>query len=503
MSMDVVRTIRISMIMAAVLMLAACQTVNIMPVQKTVTEQAVPYLVQVTVTSQSYTFHRPWQQRRPMTLSALGVIVADGRVLVNGLLVANHRYIEIETLDTRQKHRADVEVVDYEANLALLKPTDPGFLKGRPALDIAAEVREGDVLNIWQAKPNGDVVSAEGKVTSIELSAFTQGNYFLAYRLDGVLQYRGNKVTLPVIKDGKLAGLLLRYASKDRSIEVISLPVVRHFLEDVRNGDYQGFPVAGFHFGETIDPQLRRYIALPEAISGIYVQKIVKGGPADRAGLEAGDVVMRMGRHAISNTGQYEHPVFGKTSVLHLIRTGYQSGENVPVRVFRQGRELELKIVLDHRKPDQYLVPPYVLDQRPEYLIVGGLVLQELSLSYLREYGNEWNTEAPIHLLFYHQNQDYLNGDKGEKIVIISGVIPTPYSIGYEDLANLVVKRINARAIDRLADVRAALESPLNGFHKIEVDQHPRVIYVDPKEIPLINTMIEQRYRIPVGPVAP
>ncbi len=501
--MDAVRSLRNLVFAALVLALAACQSANIMPFQKTVTEQAAPYLVQVTTTSQGYNFHRPWQQGRTVTQSGLGVVLAGGRVLVNGLLVANHRYIEIETVDTRQKQRADVEVVDYEANLALLKPVDPAFLSGRPALAIAGEVREGDALNVWQVKPNGDVVSAGAKVTSIELSPFTEGNFFLVYRLDGVLQYRGNNVTLPVIKDGKLAGLLLRYASKDRTIEVISLPVLRHFLEDAQDGDYRGFPVAGFHFGESLDPQLRRFIALPDSVSGIYVQKIIKGGPADRAGMQAGDVVMRMGPHDISNTGQYEHPVLGKTSVLHLIRTGYQSGQAVPVRVFRGGKVLDMEIAVDHRSPDQFLVPPYILDRRPEYLIVGGLVMQELSLSYLREYGNEWSTEAPIHLLFYHQNQDYLNGDKGEKIVIVSGVIPTPYTIGYEEAANLVVRRINGRAIDRLADVRIALEKPLKGFHKIEVDQHPRVIYVDPQEIPLIDAIIEQRYRIPVHSTAP
>jgi S1-C subfamily serine protease len=493
--------LRIILLLIIGLAVAGCQQAVVMPTQKTVTEQAVPYLVQVTVTSQGYNFHRPWQQRRPTTQSALGVIVGEGRVLVNGLLVANHRYIELETLDNRRKHRAEVEVVDYEANLALLQPTDPEFLADRPSLELTTEVREGDLLNIWQAKPNGDVVSAEGKVTSVELSAFTQDNYFLVYRLDGALQYRGNNVTLPVIKAGKLAGLLLRYASRDRAIDVISMPVIRHFLEDVRQGEYRGFPRAGFHFGETIDPQLRRYIELPQKVSGIYVQKVIKGGPADRAGVQAGDVVTHMGTFALSDTGQYEDPLFGKTSVLHLIRTGYQVGERMPLRVFRKGQLLDLEMVLDHRTPDQYLVPPYIIDQRPEYMILGGLVLQELSLSYLREYGNEWNSDAPIHLLFYNQNQDYLNGDQGEKIVIVSGVVPTPYTIGYENLSNLVVQRINDRRIGRLSDVRAAIERPLDGFHKIEVEQHPRIIYVDPEEIPKIDAIIEQRYRIPVSSV--
>jgi S1-C subfamily serine protease len=488
------------MILLSGLILTACQTTTaISPERMSWNSPAASSLMQVTVTGQGYNFHRPWQQRRPGTQTALGVIVPGGRILVNGLLVANQRYIELETIDTRTKGRAEVDVVDYEANLALLKPVDPAFIAGRRGLELADDVREGDSLGIPQAKPDGDVFFGESKVTAVELSVFSLNHLFLAYRLDGALQYRGNNATLPVLKGDKLAGLVLRSGAKERTIDAISLPVIRHFLADARDGSYRGFPIAGFHFGDSKDPQLRRFIGLPDELTGIYVQKVVKGGPADRAGLRAGDVVTRFGPHKLSNIGQYDHPLYGKTSVLHLIRTEYLSGQEVPLSVFREGNITELKVVLDHRTPDRFLVPPYIVDQRPEYLIVGGLVLQELSLSYLREYGNEWATEAPIHLLFYNQTQDYLNGDKREKIVIISGVIPTPYTIGYENLANIVIDKINGVEIGRLADVNRALAAPLNGYHKFEAEQNPGVIYLDPKEIPLIHRMIEQRYRIPLG----
>jgi hypothetical protein len=66
-------------------------------------------------------------------------------------------------------------------------------------------------------------------------------------------------------------------------------------------------------------------------------------------------------------------------------------------------------------------------------------------------------------------------------------------------LANIVIDKINGVEIGRLADVNRALAAPLNGYHKFEAEQNPGVIYLDPKEIPLIHRMIEQRYRIPLG----
>jgi hypothetical protein len=363
------------------------------------------------------------------------------------------------------------------------------------------EVVTGDQLTIWQVKPDGDTVPALGNVTAIELTAFFMNNYFLAYRLDSTLQYKFGHLTLPAFKKGRLAGLVIGHTGMDRNIDVIAATVVRHFLEDAQNPPYEGFPSAGFHFGATIDPQLRRYIGLPDDQSGIYIQKVLKGGPADRVGLKEGDVITNIGGFSITNDGQYIHPQFGKTSLVNLIRTGYHVGDWLKIDVFRKGDIMTRSIVLDHRQPDEYLIPPYIIDRQPEHLVIGGLIIQELSLSYLREYGKEWTSQAPVHLLFYNQNQDYLNGDKGEKIVIISNIIPTPYTIGYENLSNLVLIKVNGRKIGKLSDVTRALANPVNGYHKFEVDQSPRVIYLDPKELPIIHQIIEERYRIPTTPL--
>lgn len=463
-----------------------------------VTGDAHRALLRVTVTRQGHLFNRPWQQQQPVTQSAIGVVVGDGQVLVNGLLVADQRYIELETLDTRRKAPAEVAVVDYEANLALLRPLDPLFLEGRRALPLAGEVTVGDRLAVWQVRPGGDVVASEGPVTSVALGAYFQENHFLTYHLSASLPYRFNHITLPVVKGQALAGLVLRHNPAGQAVEVIATPVIRHFLEDAANAPYQGFPMGAFHYGPTLDPQLRRYIGLPEGLSGVYVRKVIRGGPADRAGLRAGDVLLRIGDHPLTNTGHFQHPRHGSTSLVHLIRTYYHVGDMVPFQLFREGEVLTVNVRLAHRRPEQYLVPPYVVDRTPEHLIVGGLVLQELSMSYLREYGSDWQSAAPIHLLYYQQNQDYLEEDRREKIVIISSVIPTPYTIGYETLSNIEVTAINGRPIRKLTDVRPALDHPVDGFQRFELRQHPKLIFLDPAELGLIDGMIAERYGIAI-----
>lgn len=458
-------------------------------------------LVRVTTTSQGYLFHRPWQQRGAITRSGIGVVVDGGRVLINAALVADQRYIELETIDNQQKAAAEVNTVDYEANLALITPLDRNFLREHTPMELSGEILPGDTLTVAQVKPNGDIVPGSGEVTSIELAPYTQGNLFLIYRLDNALQYRFNNITLPVLKKDRLAGLMLRQSSGDRTLDVIALPVIRHFLKDAAEGNYKGFPTAGFLYGAMQDPQLRRYIGLSENMTGIYVQKVLKGSPADTAGLRAGDVVTRIGTVAVSNTGHYQHPTFGQTSLAHLIRCEYFVGQELPVELFRNGKPLQISIVLDHRGPDRFLVPPYRFDRRPDYLILGGLILVELSIPYLQEYGSEWINAAPVGLLYYNQNQDYLNGDHREKIVLITDVIPTPDLIGYENLSDLELLEVNDKPIGKLADVLPALKYPLNGFHKLTVRQHPGILYLDAGRLEQMNEVIRQRYRIPVPPL--
>ena len=62
---------------------------------------------------------------------------------------------------------------------------------------------------------------------------------------------------------------------------------------------------------------------------------------------------------------------------------------------------MEFKVTVEHRKADDYLVPPFIIDKPPRYFILGGMVLQELSIPHLLAYGSNWPTKAPHRLVHY------------------------------------------------------------------------------------------------------
>ena len=99
-------------------------------------------------TNQSWDFDRPWMKRPPYSRRGIGVVIEGGRVLVTAEMVANHTYVELERAVGSEKVQADVERVDYESNLALLKPQDPHFLDGTVPVKLAknAQIQVGAKL---------------------------------------------------------------------------------------------------------------------------------------------------------------------------------------------------------------------------------------------------------------------------------------------------------------------------------------------------------------------
>ena len=118
-------------------------------------------VVRVNVTNQPWDFGRRGASARPFRAAPSAPCSPGNRVLVTAELVANANYVEFETAEGGQKVPATVEVVDYEANLALLKTDDTEFLKALKPLEVAPAA-VGDVLSVWQLESNGTLLVTQG-----------------------------------------------------------------------------------------------------------------------------------------------------------------------------------------------------------------------------------------------------------------------------------------------------------------------------------------------------
>jgi S1-C subfamily serine protease len=455
-------------------------------------------LVRVNVTGQPYDYFRPWQKKAPQSKRALGAVLSKGRVLVTADLVANQNYVELERAESGEKTAANVEVIDYEANLALLEPADKNFLTGITPLDIAMDTVVGDRLAAWQLEPTGALVATEGLVTTIQMTHYpVDVGQFLTYRVSITMQYRENSYTIPLVKNNKLAGLLLRYDSRAQLIDAIPAPIIAHFLKEAESEHYRGFPSAGFSFFPTRDPQLRKFAGQTSKPAGVYVTNIEPNMPAMKAGLHVGDIVTSIGNHEIDQTGNYIDSLYGKIEFTNLLTAHTYAGDVVPFQIQRENKPMQLNVTLEHRAPKDYVSPPYNIDQPPSYLVLGGLIFQELSRQYLKEWGGNWVREAPQRLVYVDRFQSELFPEGNRRIVILSQVLPANSTIGYDEFAYLTVNKVNGKEIKSLHDLAEAVKQPLDGgFIKIETEEDPKQIELDAAQVQQEAPSLQENYGI-------
>jgi len=455
-------------------------------------------LVRVNVTGQPYDYFRPWQKKAPQSKRALGAVLSKGRVLVTADLVANQNYVELERAESGEKSAANVQVIDYESNLALLEPAEKNFLDGIAPLEIATDTVVGDRLAAWQLEPTGALVATEGLVTTIQMTHYpVDVGQFLTYRVSISMQYRENSYTIPLVKNNKLAGLLLRYDPRAQLVDAIPAPIITHFLKDAETERYDGFPSAGFSFFPTRDPQLRAFAGQTGKPGGVYVTSVEPNMPAMKAGLQVGDIVMAIGNNVIDQNGNYVDPLYGKIEFTNLLTAHAFAGDNVPFQIQREGKPMQLKITLEHRAAKNYVVSPYTLDQPPLYYVLGGVIFQELSRQYLKEWGANWQKEAPQRFVYLDRFQSELFPEGHRKVVVLSQVLPANATIGYDDLAYLVVKKVNGAEVKSLAELAEAVKHPIDGFIKIETEEDPKQIELEAAQVATEAPALQENYGIP------
>ncbi len=441
-------------------------------------------LVKVNATSQSYNLYLPWQKESPSGRRGLGVVLSGNRVLVTAQMVADATYIELELPESGQKYPAKVMAVDYEANLALLESPasdkQKAFFATLKPMGVDASARIGDAVSILQTGRVGELIESPLRISKVLTRRYTvEGSNFLVYETTGIIRSEANSFTLPVVKGDKLAGLLLSYDSKNQVTTILPAPIIEHFLKDVADGKYEGFPGLGMELQSTQDEQFREYLGLKADAPGVLISAVLKGGSAEKAGMKKGDILTSINGYTVDSRGDYKDPQFGALSSSHLVRGRAYVGDKVEIKVIRDGKDVTLNGELTRRTPDDYLVLPYLFDKGPRYVLMGGLLFQELSRPYLDSFGEEQRSGAILRLSRIASHPDKYEEAGRKKIVFLSTVLPTPSAQGYDKLGGQVITKVNGKAINDLNDLAEAFKSAKDSWHVIELDEFPHILHID------------------------
>ena len=284
-------------------------------------------------------FRMPQEERK--TSLGSGVIVsADGVIVTNHHVIEHARQIAITTSD-RRRLKGTLVGTDPVTDIAVIRVDGEGF-PTLPWGDSAKATVGEYVLAI------GNPFQLNQTVTMGIISATGRSNV-------GIVDYEDFIQTDAAINPGNSGGALV-----DGRAELIGINTAIYS----QSGGYQGigFAVPSNLARKVVDQLLahgrvvRGWIGITRVTDlnegnaaalglrgeqGVVVVEIIRGSPADLAGVLPGDVIVEVDGDDVENAGQLRN---------ELARA--EVGAELRLTVVRQGRKVSIRVPVEERRPD-------------------------------------------------------------------------------------------------------------------------------------------------------
>ena len=400
-------------------------------------------------------YDNPWNMKGPQASSGSGCVIDGNRILTNAHVVSDQTFVQVRLHGRSKKYPARVLAVSHEADLALLAVNEPAFFRGAKPLAFGRLPQVEQEVVVYGFPEGGDMLSTtKGVISRIEHHRYVHSQIqLLAMQLDAAVN-AGNSGG-PVMVDGSVVGIVMQSLKGAENIGyTVPVPVIWHFLTDVDDGRYDGFPDDGIFIQSLENEGLKKMYGLKDNQSGALVTSITPGSPAENK-IFPGDVLLAVDGHPIADDGTVEFRPRERTSCNFYVQQ-HQVGEKVAFSILRQGQKASVDFTQDRAWGTGRLVPLMKYDVRPTYYVYGGLVFCPLTLNYILTWGDDWAKDAPYNLLAFLADGRLTR--KGEEAVIIIKALPSGVNNGYEDYINKRIVEVNGKKIKNLQDLIRTVE---------------------------------------------
>jgi len=263
------------------------------------------------------------------------VISSEGRILTDFHIVEQAQQVEV-TLSDGRKLKGVVSGKDPSTDIALVEV---------PAGKLTpAELGDSDKLKVGQmaiaiGNPFGFLLGGGPTVTAGVVSALSR-----TINADGRM-YEGLVQTDAAINPGNSGGPLIDIDGKVIGINTANIPfaqgigfaipinTAKYVVEQLLEKGRVVRPWLGIT-GLTVTKEVATYYNLPTR-SGVVLAGIVRGGPADEAGLEEGDIVVQADGVTVETMEQLQREIRRK-----------KPGDRLNLTIVRDGRRLEASLTL-------------------------------------------------------------------------------------------------------------------------------------------------------------
>lgn len=432
----------------------------------------------------------PWNPGQITGGSGTGFLIDGGLVMTNAHVSSNARFIVLEKEGDSRKYEARVKHIAHDCDLALLEVLDSGFAKGLTPLGFGTIPALDTTVTAVGYPIGGDRLSVtRGVVSRIDYQAYSHSGVdsHLAIQIDAAIN-PGNSGG-PVLQNNTVVGVAFQGYSANVAQNtgyMIPVPVIRRFLKDVADGQYDHYVDIGIYTFPLLNGAQRRALRLDGEDSGVMVSGVMGAGAA--AGLlEVGDVLLTIDNRPIFSDGTVlidEQRVQMAEVVERLL-----AGDRVSMDLLRGGKRISVQLPLN--RPWPYLMHARRHEVRPRFVLYAGLVFQPLTHDFLK--ANEVSDPTVLyHYSFYLENEIY---KKKPEVILLSKVLPDPINTYLKGFVNSIVETINDQPIKTLDDVAAAFQQPVERF-VIKVLGRGRPIVLEAAAAVQANERIRKGYGV-------
>ena len=283
--------------------------------------------------------------RRSSSLGSGVIVGPEGYVLTNFHVIESADEIEVLLSDGR---RAAAKVVggDPDTDLAVIKielANLPSIVFGRPETARVGDVvlAIGNPFGVGQTVTMG-IVSALGRS---QLGINTFENFI---QTDAAIN-PGNSGGALVDAQGNLLGINTAIYSRSGGSLGIGFAIPANMARNIMEQIIASGSVTRGWIGveiQEITPELAESFKLPRG-QGAIIAGVMRGGPADKAGIRPGDVLMQVEGKAVNDSA----------GMLGLIAQ-LKPGDKATVKLLRAGKNLDLAVAIGRRpKPQRRAAP--------------------------------------------------------------------------------------------------------------------------------------------------
>jgi len=310
-----------------------------------IVKRAAPAVVNVYVRSRVQTFNSPLmddpvfrrffgdrfglpQERMQNSLGSGVIISPDGVIVTNSHVVKGGGATEIKVaLADKREFDAKVILEDEKSDIAILRIEKPGERFAFLEFEDSDRLEVGDmVLAIGNPFGVGQTVTS-GIISALARTEVTQSETQVFIQTDAAIN-PGNSGGALVDMNGKLVGINTAIFSRSGGSHGIGFAIpsnlVRLFADSAITGKKPTRPWLGAKL-DSVTRDIADSLGL-DRVSGAFVTRVSPASPAEKAGMQPGDVVVRIDGHEVADARSLYYRLttrgVGNASRIEAVRKG-------------------------------------------------------------------------------------------------------------------------------------------------------------------------------------